>query len=265
MKELTDEERAIYEWQIWVEGLGESGQVKLKASTALVTRVGGLGGPLAQSLAAAGIGKLLLAHAGNTKPSDLNRQVLQTHAQLGKPRVESCRQRLLDLNPRLEVEAIAENVNEENAARLVEGADVVFDCAPLFEERLLLNRECVRQGKPLVDAAMFDLEGQLTTIIPGQTPGLPLPGDSARVEARVSSHRSGLRDCCESRGPGGHQAARRLWRTPHRKASPLLRTHDGVPQDHASAQSQLPGVRINKRPLINRTVSIPAGAWIITC
>ena len=172
MKELTDEERAIYEWQIWVEGLGESGQVKLKASTALVTRVGGLGGPLAQSLAAAGIGKLLLAHAGNTKPSDLNRQVLQTHAQLGKPRVESCRQRLLDLNPRLEVEAIAENVNEENAARLVEGADVVFDCAPLFEERLLLNRECVRQGKPLVDAAMFDLEGQLTTIIPGQTPCL---------------------------------------------------------------------------------------------
>ena len=170
--ELTEEERAIYEWQIWVDGLGEAGQAKLKASSALISRVGGLGGPLAQSLAAAGIGKLVLAHAGNTKPSDLNRQILQTHDQLGKSRVESCRRRLLDLNPRLEVEVVAENVTEENVARLVGAADVVFDCAPLFRERLLLNRECVRLGKPLIDAAMFELEGQLTTIIPGQTPCL---------------------------------------------------------------------------------------------
>ena len=170
--ELTGEERAIYEWQIWVDELGPSGQERLKASTALVTRVGGLGGPLAQSLAAAGIGKLILAHAGNTKPSDLNRQILQTHGQLGKSRIESCQRRLLDLNPRLEVEAVPENVHEGNAAELVSGADIVFDCAPLFEERLLLNRECVRQHKPLIDAAMFELEGQLTTIIPGQPPCL---------------------------------------------------------------------------------------------
>ena len=65
--ELTDRDRAIYEWQIWVNGLGDSGQQKLKNSTALITRVGGLGGPLAQSLAAAGLGKLILAHGGNTK------------------------------------------------------------------------------------------------------------------------------------------------------------------------------------------------------
>ena len=169
---LTDQERAIYEWQIWVQDLGETGQSKLKSATALITRVGGLGGPLAQSLAAAGLGKLILAHGGNTKPSDLNRQVLQTHAQLGKSRVESCRQRLLDLNPRLEVEAVPENVSEENVAGLVASADIIFDCAPLFEERFLLNRECVRQDKPLIDAAMFDLEGQLTTIIPGKTPCL---------------------------------------------------------------------------------------------
>ena len=169
---LTEEERATYEWQIWVEGLGEEGQVRLGNATALVTRVGGLGGPLAQSLAAAGIGKLILAHAGNTRPSDLNRQILQTHDQLGRPRIESCRRRLLELNPRLKIETVPENATKENVASLVDGADIVFDCAPLFEERLLLNRECVRQRKPLIDAAMFDLEGQLTTIIPGQTPCL---------------------------------------------------------------------------------------------
>ena len=168
----TDEERAIYEWQIWVDGLGEAGQLKIRNATALVTRVGGLGGPLAQSLAAAGIGKLVLAHGGNTKESDLNRQILQTHDQLGKPRIESCRSRLLELNPRTEIEICRENVTAENISGLVSGVDVVFDCAPLFEERFLLNRESIRQKKPLVDAAMFELEGQLTTIIPGQTPCL---------------------------------------------------------------------------------------------
>ena len=170
--DLTNEERAIYEWQIWVKGLGEPGQEKLKNSTALVTRVGGLGGPLAQSLTAAGIGRLILAHGGNTKESDLNRQILQTYDQLGKSRIESCRRRLLELNPRGEIETHPGNISEENVSLLVAGADIVFDCAPLFEERLLLNQECVEQKKPLVDAAMFDLEGQLTTIIPGRTPCL---------------------------------------------------------------------------------------------
>lgn len=169
---LTDHERAVYEWQIWIEDLGENGQEKLKSATVLISRVGGLGGPLAQSLAAAGIGKLILAHGGKTKSSDLNRQILQTETHLGKRRIDSCVTQLEALNPRLQIEAVPENVSEENAASLVERADLVFDCAPLFQERFLLNRECVRQRKPLVDAAMFELQGQLTTIIPGQTPCL---------------------------------------------------------------------------------------------
>jgi molybdopterin/thiamine biosynthesis adenylyltransferase len=169
MSQLTPEERAVYEWQMWVPGFGEAGQEKLKGATALVSRVGGLGGPLAQSLAAAGIGKLVLAHGGNLKPSDMNRQILQTHDWLGRPRVECAARRLKELNPRLEIEAVPENITEDNAARLVGTADVVFDCAPLFAERFLMNRECVRQGKPLVEAAMFSLEGQVTTIVPGET------------------------------------------------------------------------------------------------
>src|SRR5512137_3076720 len=112
MSKLTPEERAVYEWQMWVPGFGEAGQEKLKSATALVSRVGGLGGPLAQSLAAAGIGKLILAHGGNLKPSDLNRQILMTADWLGKPRVESAARRLRELNPALIVEAIAENINE---------------------------------------------------------------------------------------------------------------------------------------------------------
>jgi molybdopterin/thiamine biosynthesis adenylyltransferase len=166
---LTDEERAIYEWQMWVPDFGEEGQRKLKAASVLISRVGGVGGIVAYFLAAAGIGRIVIAHAGTIKSSDLNRQILMTHAGLGSSRVESAARRLRELNPRLEVVPVAENISEENVAKLVSQVDIVVDCAPLFAERFLLNREAVRQRKPLVDSAMYDMEAQLTTIIPGTT------------------------------------------------------------------------------------------------
>jgi len=169
---LTDEERQTYEWQIWTADFGEAGQERLKGASVLVSRCGGLGGVVAYQLAAAGIGRLILAHAGNVRPNDLNRQLLMTHEGLGKSRVESARRRLQELNPRLEIDAVPENISESNAGRLVGEADVVVDCAPLFEERFLMNREAVQQNKPLVDCAMYDLEAHLTTIVPGKTPCL---------------------------------------------------------------------------------------------
>ena len=114
-KSLTDEERAVYEWQMWVPEFGEEGQEKLKGASVLISRIGGLGGVVAYELAAAGVGRLVLAHAGDVKPSDLNRQLLMTHDGLGKSRVESAARRLRELNPRLEVEAVNENVSEDNA------------------------------------------------------------------------------------------------------------------------------------------------------
>ncbi|OVE75153.1 MoeZ/MoeB [bacterium E08(2017)] len=166
---LNDEERATYEWQMWIDQLGEAGQEKLKGATALVSRCGGLGGPLCYHLAAAGIGKLIIAHAGNVKHSDLNRQLLMTHDWLGKPRAESAKRRLQELNPRMEVETVQENISEDNAKELVSKVDIVFDCAPLFSERFAMNRQCIEQNKPMVEAAMFSMEGQVTVIIPGRT------------------------------------------------------------------------------------------------
>ena len=171
-KELSEPEKAICEWQIGVAGFGEAGQQKLKGASVLISRCGGVGGAAAYQLAAAGVGKLVLAHGGNLKPGDLNRQLLMTHDWIGKPRVESAARRLKELNPYLEVEAVGENVHPGNARALVEKADLIVDCAPLFEERYLLNREAVRQKKPLVECAMYDLEAHLTTIIPGETPCL---------------------------------------------------------------------------------------------
>ena len=166
---LTDEERAVYEWQIWVDDFREAGQEKLKGASVLVSRVGGLGSVVAYELAAAGVGRLVLAHAGSVKPSDLNRQLLMTHDWLGRPRVESAERRLKELNPRLEIVAIPENVGPENAERLVSQVDLIVDCAPLFEERFAMNQQAVLQKKPIVECAMFDLDAQITTVVPGET------------------------------------------------------------------------------------------------
>jgi molybdopterin/thiamine biosynthesis adenylyltransferase len=169
LPELTPAELDRYDWQLAVRGFGEEGQRKLKAASVLVSRVGGVGGSVAMQLAAAGVGKLILAHAGNLRLDDLNRQLLMTTAGIGKPRVESARQYLTALNPHVEIEIVPENIAEENAAALVSRCDVVVGAAPLFTERLLLNREAVRQQKPLVDSAMYELEGRLLTVRPGQS------------------------------------------------------------------------------------------------
>jgi len=168
-QKLTDQERAIWQWQMWVEDFGETGQEKLKGASVLISRCGGVGGIVAYQLAAAGIGRLVIAHRGDIKPSDLNRQLLMTHDGIGTSRIESIERRLQELNPHMEIVGVDENVNECNVAQLVEQVDVVVDCAPLFEERFLLNDQAVEQGKPMVECAMHDLNGQITTILPGKT------------------------------------------------------------------------------------------------
>ena len=172
MKALTPDDLAMYEWQLDVPHFGLEGQQKLKNATALVSRTGGLGGALAMQLAAAGFGKIILAHEGELKPSDLNRQTLMTQNGIGRLRVEQAKETIIRFKSDIEVEAINANFNEENAKELVAKADIVFDCAPLFEERFLMNRECIQQGKPLVDCAMYNLEAQLMNVIPGSTPCL---------------------------------------------------------------------------------------------
>jgi len=166
---LTDEERAIYEWQMWVPGMGETGQGRLKDTTVFISRVGGLGSVIALELAAAGIGRLILAHGGNLKPSDLNRQLLQTHDHLGRPRIESIVRRLRELNPRCEIIGLGVNVNEDNVMQLVGEADILVDAAPLFEERLAINRAAFALARPLVECAMYELTAQITTFLPGHT------------------------------------------------------------------------------------------------
>jgi molybdopterin/thiamine biosynthesis adenylyltransferase len=169
---MSDEELARYDWQRSVTGFGDAGQERLKAATVLVSRCGGVGGCVAYQLAAAGVGRLILAHAGNLRPDDLNRQLLMSHAGIGQPRIDQAAERLRTFNPFVEIVPVAENVNAANVDRLVRQADAITGCAPVFGERLLLNAAAVRHGKPLVDCAMYELEVQLTTVLPRQSPCL---------------------------------------------------------------------------------------------
>jgi len=172
LPQLNDDDRNRYEWQLNVPGFGEEGQRRLKATTVFISRTGGVGGTVAILLTAAGVGRLILAHAGNLREDDLNRQLLMSTTGIGKPRVESAMRYLQGLNPHVAVESHGENVREDNVERLAGQADVIVSAAPLFEERLLMNREAVRRGVPLVDCAMYELECRLTTVLPGQSPCL---------------------------------------------------------------------------------------------
>ncbi len=158
-----------YTWQENIPGFGREAQEKLRDSTALVSRVGGLGGPLAFSLAAAGVGRIILAHGGELRPDDLNRQILMRHAGLGSLRHEQAAETLRRFNRDLQIESVGENISEGNAGDLVGEADIVFSCAPLFEERLLMNREAMRQGKYFVDGAMCSMEGHVLAVEPGKS------------------------------------------------------------------------------------------------
>ena len=165
---MTPEEYNRYAWQLDIPGHGEAGQRKLKAASVLISRAGGVGGTAALYLAAAGIGRLVLAHAGDLRLDDLNRQLLMRTEGVGRPRLETAAETLRGLNPGVEVIAIQENVNPENASRLVGLADVVIDAAPLFEERLALNAACRAQGKPMIEAAMYGMEFSVTVFHPSR-------------------------------------------------------------------------------------------------
>jgi len=172
MAELTLRDREMFKRQMQIPGFGEEGQLRLKGSSALVTRVGGLGGPVALYLAMAGIGKLVIAHSGTLTWSNLNRQILMRHDYVGKPRITCATELFARLHPECEVVAVGENADEEHAREWVSQVDIVCDCPPTFEERYALNKACVELRKPMVEAAMYGLEGTLTTIVPGETPCL---------------------------------------------------------------------------------------------
>jgi molybdopterin/thiamine biosynthesis adenylyltransferase len=166
---LLPEEIERYARQIGPGVLTAEGQSRLKGSTALVSRTGGMGGPAAMALVMAGVGRVIIAHGGRLISPDLNRQVLGCEDVVGDLRTSHFADRLRSMNRYVTVEAIGHEPDAEEALELARRADVILSCAPTFGERLRLNRAAVRARVPLVDAAQWGMTGTLIVVDPGRT------------------------------------------------------------------------------------------------
>ena len=157
---FTDVEIERYARHLVLREVGGPGQQKLKAGSALIVGAGGLGSPAALYLAAAGLGPLILADPDDVDLSNLQRQVIYTEDDLGRPKPEAAADRLAALNPHIFVAGYNGAFTEETAEELVTGVDVVLDGTDDFATRFAVNAACVRMGKPLVTGAIGRWTGQ---------------------------------------------------------------------------------------------------------
>lgn len=169
---MNDEELLRYSRQIMLPEIDIEGQERLRAATALVIGLGGLGSPVAMYLGAAGVGRLLLVDFDHVDASNLQRQIAHAEADIGRPKVESARERVLALNPLVAIETIAEALDDAALAAAVARADVVLDCTDNLATRFAINAACVAAGRPLVTGAAIRMEGQAMVIDP-RVPGAP--------------------------------------------------------------------------------------------
>lgn len=166
---LSPDELERYARQIGPGVLTHEGQLRLKRSSALVTRAGGMGGPAAMCLAMAGVGRIVIAHSGELVSPDLNRQVLGEESLLGKPRAEHFADRLRRVNRFITVEALDHEPDDHEAFPLAQDVDVLIAGPPNFAERLRLNAAAVAAGKPLIDAAQWGMSGTVMAVDPRRT------------------------------------------------------------------------------------------------
>jgi molybdopterin/thiamine biosynthesis adenylyltransferase len=166
---LSKNELERYRRQLMLGGFTVDHQKRLKNASALVAGVGGLGGTAALYLAVAGVGKLVLIHAGRLTLSNLNRQVLMKHNWVGKSRVIQAKRTIEELNPEVRVEVYDRRFDDGTIGIFLDGADIALSTRPNFVERRALNRACIRQGIPMVEAAMNGMESYLFNSIPGET------------------------------------------------------------------------------------------------
>jgi adenylyltransferase/sulfurtransferase len=159
---LSNEEIRRYSRHLLIPQVGLDGQKKLKAARALVIGTGGLGSPVAMYLAAAGVGTIGLVDYDVVDFSNLQRQIIHGTATLDKLKVESGRERLLDINPEIEVRAYNEAFTSANALEIARDYDLIIDGTDNFPTRYLVNDVCVMLGIPNVYGSIFRFDGQIS-------------------------------------------------------------------------------------------------------
>ncbi len=161
--------RERYDRQLIIDGFGPEAQEALARARVLVAGAGGLGCSAALYLAAAGIGSLRIVDDGAVELGNLNRQVLYTEADIGKPKVKAAGSRLAALNREVSLEASETRMDPDSLPALISGCRLIMDCLDNLPTRLALNREALRQGVPIVHGAVHGFHGQLMVVVPGET------------------------------------------------------------------------------------------------
>jgi len=163
---LSDEQLLRYNRQILLHDFDIAGQERLQRSTVLVVGLGGLGCPAALYLAAAGVGRLVLADGDDVELSNLQRQIGHGDADIGINKAASVAAAIAALNPGTAVEVVPQRLEEEQLPALLKGVDLVLDATDNYPVRYALNRACIAAALPLVSAAAVRSEGQLSVFDP---------------------------------------------------------------------------------------------------
>jgi len=167
---LSREEIRRYGRHLILPEVGLDGQMKLKAASVLLVGAGGLGSPLALYLAAAGIGRIGIVDFDVVDESNLQRQILHSTEYVGRPKLESAKDRIHSINPNVEVEQFSTRLTSENALEIIRNFDLVADGTDNFPTRYLVNDACVLLKKPNVYGSIFRFEGQVSVF---SAPGGP--------------------------------------------------------------------------------------------
>src|SRR5512132_3647028 len=157
---LSNEEIARYSRHLIMPEVGLEGQRRLKAASVLMIGTGGLGAPVGMYLAAAGVGRIGIVDFDVVEASNLQRQIIHGTGDIGRPKIESARDRLRDINPHIEIETHETRLTSQNAMALFANYDIVVDGTDNFPTRYLVNDACVLSGKPNVYGSIFRFEGQ---------------------------------------------------------------------------------------------------------
>ena len=167
---LSKEQELRYSRHFPVPEIGRKGQEKLLSSKVLVIGAGGLGSPAALYLAAAGVGTIGIVDSDAVELSNLQRQILHGTSDIGRPKVESAKESMCELNPGIEVVTYHMYADEANLPGLLAGYDFILECTDSFESKFLINDVCVRAGKPFCHASVIRFYGQVLTWVPGKGP-----------------------------------------------------------------------------------------------
>jgi adenylyltransferase/sulfurtransferase len=155
-----------YSRQLLLKEVGAAGQAALERARVLIVGLGGLGSPVLQYLAGAGVGYLGLVDADNLDPSNLHRQPIYALADAGKPKIDLARAAIHKINPSVQIETHAKTFDADNALQLTRSYDLIIDCTDNFRAKYLINDAAVLAQRPAVFASVYQYEGQLQVYKP---------------------------------------------------------------------------------------------------